>query len=190
MTTTTYPTVDIETVEQRARRYPAGATAAPPWARRAAVAAIVTTVPSALWRIAMAVGVPVGVSDEVLAERFAFPSWGTAYVFGLSLLLVGLASLTLGLVQPWGEVVPRWMPVVGGKRVPPLAAVVPAAAGAALLTLLWISAMSNFGAISEDFGLKGPAEAVVLACYAPLLAWGPLLGAVTVSYHRRRRAGR
>ncbi len=186
-TTTTHPTVDIETFERRERRRPAPATTAPRWARRAAVAAVLTTVPSALWRIAMAVGVPVGVRDEYRAAHYAFPSWGTVYVFGLSFLLVGLASLTLGLVQPWGEVAPRWMPVIGGKRVRPLAAVVPAAVGAILLTLLWVSALSSFGAIAEEFGLAGAAMAVVLVCYTPLLGWGPLLGAVTVSYYRRRR---
>jgi len=26
----------------------------------------------------------------------------------------------------------------------------------------------------------------MLACYAPLLLWGPLLGALTIAYYRRR----
>ena len=30
---------------------------------------------------------------------------------------------------------------------------------------------------------------VAVAAYAPLLLWGPLLGAVTISYWRRRRRG-
>jgi hypothetical protein len=30
---------------------------------------------------------------------------------------------------------------------------------------------------------------VAVAAYAPLLLWGPLLGAVTASYWRRRRHG-
>lgn len=187
-TTTAVRTVDIATVAPR--RVPAHAPAAPRWARRAAGLAVLTTIPSALWRIAMSIGVPVGVNAEYRAEHYAFPSWGSARVFGLSFLLVGLAALTLGLVQPWGEVAPRWMPLIGGRRVRPQAAVVPAAIGAVLLTLLWISVLSNFGAIAEEFGLTGPAKAVVLACYAPLLAWGPLLGAVTASYRRRRRGGR
>lgn len=186
-TTTTHPAVDIETFEQRAGSAPDPTTTAPRWARRAAVLAVLVTLPSEIWRILMAVGVPVGVSEGVLAARFGFPGWGTMYVFGLSLVEVGLASLTLGLVRPWGEVAPRWIPVIGGKRVRPLAAVVPAAVGAFLLTLLWVVMLSNFGMIAEEFGLEGPAEAVVLACYTPLLAWGPLLGAVTVSYYRRRR---
>lgn len=188
MTRTTMERIsDIQVIERAAPPALSPIPVAPRWARRAAVLAVLTTIPSALWRMAMAVGIPVGVSDEVLSERFGFPGWGTVYVFGLSLLLVGLASLTLGLVQRWGEVVPGWMPVVGGRRVPPMAAVVPASVGASLLTLLWASIMSNFGLVAEEFALEGAERAVVMACYAPLLLWGPLLAAVTVSYYRRRR---
>ena len=188
MTTTTMDRAgDIEVIERAAPPASSPVTAAPRWARRAAVLAVLTTIPSALWRMAMAVGIPVGVSDEVLSERFGFPGRGTIYVFGLSLLLVGLASLTLGLVQRWGEVVPAWMPLLGGRRVPPMAAIVPASMGAGLLTLLWVVVMANFGLVADEFGLEGPEAAVVMACYAPLLLWGPLLATVTVSYYRRRR---
>ena len=179
------------TTHSRVSEQPAGASspvpAAPRWARRAAVMAVLTTVPSALWRIAMAVGIPVGASEQVVSERFGLPSWGIAYVVGLSLLLLGLAWLTLGLVQRWGEIVPSWIPLIGGRRVPPLAAAVPAFVGSALLTLLWVTAMANFGLIAEEYGLEGAEQAVVVACYAPLLLWGPLLAVVTASYLRRRR---
>ncbi len=167
--------------------------AAPPpprWARRAASLAVLTTVPSGLWRIAMAVGIPVGASDQIRRERYGFPGWGTVYVCGLTLLLVGLALLTLGLVQRWGEVLPRRIPLVGGKRVPPLAAVVPAGAGAVALTLLWASTMANIETIWALYGLDGSERVLMMACYAPLLLWGPLLGAVTISYHRRHRPDR
>ena len=165
--------------------------AAPPpsWARRAAVLTVLTTVPSALWRMAMAVGITVGASEQIRSEQYGFPGWGTVYVFGLSFLLVGLGLLTLGLVQRWGEVVPRWVPLVGGKPVPPMAAVVPAGAGAVALTLLWVSTFSNVGTIWALYGLDGAERVLMTACYAPLLLWGPLLAAVTVSYHRRHRPG-
>ncbi len=148
---------------------------------------MLTTLPSGLWRTAMAVGIPVGVSDQIRHERYGFPGWGTVYLFGLTLLLVGLALLTLGLVHRWGEVVPRWIPLVGATRVPPLAAVVPAGSGAGALTLLWLSAMSNVEEIWAVYGLDGAERALMMACYAPLLLWGPLLAALTVSYHRRHR---
>jgi len=166
------------------------ATPPPRWARRAAVLAVLTTVPCGLWRMAMAVGIPVGASDEILRERYGFPGWGTVYVFGLSFLLVGLALLTLGLVQGWGEVVPLWIPLVGGKPVPPMAAVVPAGTGAAALTVLWAGTFSNVGEIWALYGLDGAERVFMMACYLPLLLWGPLLAAVTVSYHRRHRRAR
>ena len=173
-----------------ARSITLGGDSAPPrWARRCAWLAVLTTVPSGLWRMAMAVGIPVGASDEIRREHYGFPGWGTVYVFGLTFMLVGLALLTLGLVQRWGEVVPRWIPFVGGRRVPPLAAVVPAGGGVAALTLLWVSTMSNVETIWVRYGLEGGERVLMMACYAPLLLWGPLQAAVTVSYHRRHRAG-
>lgn len=105
----------------------------------------------------------------------------------ITLLLIGLGLLTLGLVQPWGEVLPRWIPWLGGRRVRRLAAIIPAGTGAAALVLLWTSTFSHIGLIFAEFGLDGGARVVVGACYAPLLLWGPLLAAVTVSYARRTR---
>lgn len=96
-----------------------------------------------------------------------------------------LALLTLGLVRPWGEVLPKRIPFIGGKRVPPLAAVIPAGTGALALTLLWASAFSSLGDIFVLYGLDGTERIVVLACYAPLLLWGPLLASVTLSYAKR-----
>ena len=167
-----------------------GPIAPPRWARRAATLTVLTTVPSGLWRMAMAVGVPVGVDRDYWSGHYGFPGWGTAYVFGLTLLLVALAFLTLGLVRPWGQVLPRWVPFVGGRLVPPLAAVISAAAGAVAVTLLWISAFSNLDGIFVLYGLEGVERIVVLVCYAPLLFWGPLLAAVTLSYAKRTGVGR
>ena len=133
----------------------------------------------------MALGLPVGVDDSFRREHYGFPGWGTVYVVALTLLLLGLATLTLGLVRRWGEVAPRWMPFIGGSRVPPLAAIIPAAAGAATLTLVWVAAFLNLDDIFVVYGLEGGARIVLIASYAPLLLWGPLLGAVTVSYAHR-----
>jgi len=147
--------------------------------------AVLTTVPSGLWRMAMAVGVPVGADSDYRRQHFGFPGWGTVYVFGLTFLLVGLALLTLGLVRRWGEVTPRWIPFVGGRPVPRLAAVIPAFAGSVALTLLWVVELSSAPEIFTVYGLQGVHRTVVYACYTPLLFWGPLLAAVTVSYARR-----
>ncbi|CAN5600201.1 hypothetical protein BH20ACT2_BH20ACT2_21590 [soil metagenome] len=164
---------------------PAGPAAPPRWARRAALLAALTPVPSAIWRLSFAVGLPVGADTGFRETHYGFPGWGTAYLVGLTLLLAGLALLTFGLVRPWGEMLPTWMPFVGGRRVPPLAAIIAAGTGALALTLLLLVSFSNFGDIFAIYGLDGAERVVVLACYAPMLLWGPLLAAVTVSYAKR-----
>ena len=115
-----------------------------------------------------------GVDCTYRRAHYGFPGWGTLYVFGLSFLLVGLASLTLGLVRPWGETVPRWIPWIGGRTVRPLAAVIPAATGALALTLLWTTVF--LFVIQEIFvlyGLERFKRVAVGACYTPFLLWGP-----------------
>lgn len=93
------------------------------WTVWAAYAVLLCVLPSALWRIALVAGVfdykpPPSAS---MAEAIYVPS--------LSVVSVALALLTLGLVQSWGEVLPRWIPLLGGRRIPTLAAVIPALAG-------------------------------------------------------------
>ncbi|MEU8034172.1 hypothetical protein AB0C13_37220 [Streptomyces sp. NPDC049099] len=89
-------------------------------------------------------------------EQVHAPGWGSFYLIGLSLVSELLAFLTLGLVQSWGETWPRWIPYLRGDRVP-----------AHMEASLWGTWLLNIA-------------------YAPLLLWGPLLGAVTVHYYRRR----
>ncbi|GAB3484919.1 hypothetical protein [Amycolatopsis cihanbeyliensis] len=165
-------------------------TAIPRWANVAAHLAAASAVPSGLWRIAMGLQIPVGFTEAGLRE-FSIPGWGTVYVFGLSLLAEALAFLTFGLVRRWGEVMPRWVPVLGDRRIPPLAAIVPAMAGAVAVTLItWWSAL-NWGkagdAMPSGTMEEGdPYQLVMTLCYAPLLLWGPLLVMVTLHYWRRR----
>ncbi len=154
----------------------------PRWAVVAAHTVPWITLPSGLWRLALVAGLPVA--------KLAVPNWGQGlYIVMLSVVSEALALLTLGLVREWGEVVPGWVPLIGGQRVRPAAAVTAALAGAAGLTLIlgWA-----FYAQIADLG-DGPIgnaaqQALLLVCYLPLIAWPPLLVAVTVAYHRRRTA--
>ncbi|MDT5024616.1 MAG: hypothetical protein QOE61_1042 [Micromonosporaceae bacterium] len=87
----------------------------PHWARWAAHVAPLTTLPTGLWRTGMAFGFPTGYTDQAVRANFDAPGWGSLYLIGLSVLLEGLALLTLGLVKSWGDVPPpRWIPFVGG----------------------------------------------------------------------------
>ncbi|WP_371528663.1 hypothetical protein OG302_24050 [Streptomyces sp. NBC_01283] len=154
----------------------------PRWAVIAAHAVPLATLPSGLWRIALVAGLPVA--------DMPVDGWGErVYVLGLSVVSECLALLTLGLVRGWGEVVPGWIPLLGGRGVRPLAAVIPALLGAAGLLLItgWFvyAAFADLGPGVTDSAAR---QAVLVACYAPLLLWAPLLVAVTAAYYRRRTA--
>ncbi|MCX5378713.1 hypothetical protein [Streptomyces sp. NBC_00091] len=153
----------------------------PRWAALAAHAVPLVTLPSGLWRIALVAGLPVAAEPvRTVGESL--------YVLSLTVVSEALALLTLGLVQPWGETVPRWIPLLGGRNVPPLAAVIPALAGATALFGLWgwvgyvMAANLAAGSVTDT-----PAQLVLLlACYLPLLAWAPLLTVSAIAYYRRR----
>jgi hypothetical protein len=82
--------------------------------------------------------------------------------------------------------------------VPARGAVVLAAAGATALTLLWTWLTVAFGLGRRLDGSVNTGPTVlelhdwqgwlVVVVYAPLLLWGPLLGALTIAYWRRRRS--
>ena len=149
--------------------------------RFAAHAVPFMTLPSALWRFALLLGLPV-------MSGVTIRPWEYPYIFSLSLVTEGLALLTLGLIQPWGETFPRWVPWFAGGRVPARVVVVAAGLGSVALTVIWGFAFRNAFDPSFLGGFGGPVQrAVVIVCYAPLLLWGPTLAYVTVAYRRRRR---
>jgi hypothetical protein len=159
--------------------------------------------PASLWRIAVCtLHLPIargGLAGTGGSSGAAsVPLW--LYVIMLSVLSELLALAAVGLVSPWGEVFPRWVPWLRGRRVPVSFAVIPAALGSAVLTLLWAWCAVNQ---LQGRGINGrplPGDAplgfsdwqgiLAVAAYAPVLLWGPLLAAVTVSYWRRRSARR
>lgn len=161
--------------------------------RLAATAAALTLVPSGLWRIAVALGVPSGFAEGDPLHAANFPGALSFYLIGLSVVAELIGLLSLGLVRGWGEVLPAWVPWLGGRRIPVLAAVVPAALGATAVTLI-----SVFGALTwnspDTMGSPsaptGTAYWVMTLCYAPLLLWGPLLAVATTAYYRRRHQNR
>ncbi|MFD9575552.1 hypothetical protein ACFWBI_37755 [Streptomyces sp. NPDC059982] len=158
---------------------------APRWAVRAAHVAALTALPAGFWRLLLAAGY-LGGYTEAGYQALGVTGWGAAYVASLSVATEALALLTLGLVRPWGEVLPRWVPFLAGRRVHPLAAVVPAGLGAVALTVIW-TPFALWWAIPHP-GMTALGSTVAGFLYLPLVAWGPLLGAVTFSYYRRRHA--
>jgi hypothetical protein len=155
-------------------------TPAPRWAVRTAHIVPLCVLPSGLWRIALVAG--------VAGYHGRLKPWEGPYILSLTVVSEALALLTFGLVRPWGEVVPGRIPFLGGRRIPVMAAVIPAALGAFAVTAIWTFATVNSPNLADgSMGLRGAALWAVYACYAPLLAWGPLLALVTAAYYRRRR---
>ncbi|MFI6980977.1 hypothetical protein ACIBSV_20635 [Embleya sp. NPDC050154] len=159
-------------------------------ARWAAKGAALTLLPTGLWRTAIAFGMPSGFAAGDPLHQSNYPGKYSFYLIGLSIFAELVGLLALGLVQRWGEVMPRWVPWLGGRRIPRPAAVIPAATGAVLVTLITV-----FGAIGwndpDNMGHPDSPDGgyywLMTAAYAPLLLWGPLLAIATIAYHRRRK---
>ncbi len=104
------------------------------------------------------------------------------------LLLGGAAALggvlTIGLVRPWGEVFPRWVPGWAGRPVPVGAAAVP---GGVVAAVLCVSAAPMLvSMLTSDLSPTEKALSVVLF---PFWVWGPALALAVWGYvgHRRRQ---
>jgi hypothetical protein len=154
------------------------------WGRVAVWVAAAVPVGYAATRFAWAFGIPLGFSTDQLRdmdEEMPGIWWGGAALAGM-----GLAGsvLTFGLIRPWGERFPRWIPVLRGRRVPVPLAVVPALVVAAAVT----SAGLMFARV-----LYLDPDPGKLAMMGPGLlwpVWGAALAFAAVAYGVRRRGGR
>jgi hypothetical protein len=131
-------------------------------------------------RWAWALGIPLGVSAEFLAE-----GEGGLWLAGAYLATFGALGgiLTLGLTQRWGEIFPRWMLGLRGKRVPPLLAVIPAGFVSIIVTVAGITYIRWTIAGRFEMAEWG---AWLPECFWPI--WGAALATATIAYHRRRTA--
>ncbi len=87
--------------------------------------------------------------------------------------------LTIGLIRPWGEVFPRWMPGLAGRRVPIAAAAVPGGLIAATVTFAAVPMLIMFGEQGWANGLMG---AIAFPCWY----WGPALALAVWGYVAHR----
>jgi len=159
----------------------------PRWAVVAAHLTPLVILPSGLWRIGVALGLSMGIVKNGAPAHIE--NGESIYVVGLSVVSEAAALLTLGLVRPWGERVPSWLPVLGGRRVAPAAAITPALIGALIVQVIWAFAFRDFPDLSGlEFSGSGW-KMLMIVCYLPGLLWAPLLVAVTYAYYRRRCHG-
>ena len=163
------------------------------WGRIAVYVAMVPPVFYALTRYAWALGLPLGLGEEQFRRGQESGMWiGGALSLG-SFCLLG-AVLMLGLVQRWGEVFPRWMPGLAGRRVPIALAVVPASLASVLLIVGGIGIWSGLPQMVAGLAAIGAGRleivgAVVFQLGPTLLfpVWGAALAAAALGYYYRRR---
>lgn len=166
----------------------------PSWLVLCAWGAFAAVVPSAVWRVAMIVGLVPGTASLRAFELAGNPALGYAYVFGLSAFQLAFGYLTVGLVRPWGEhlfgrTIPTGLPVALGVL--------------GGLAVTWLFNISMVSAIAHgqrpDAGhVSGWPLVVMVWCYLPILLWGPLVLASVAGYwhcratvpHRRGPTGR
>ncbi|MEU9889359.1 hypothetical protein [Sphaerisporangium sp. NPDC051011] len=150
------------------------------WSRRATITAVAIPLLYAASRFAWAMHIPLGIDDAKL--RFLWDSGGVWAGLGLASFATVGAILTLGLVRRWGEVFPRWMVGLAGRRVPVKLAVIPAAYVVPIV-------------ITGGIGIMTSPELVNMTGYSPVLIathmlwplWGVALAVATYAYYLRRR---
>lgn len=145
-------------------------TPASPSERRIAHTIALLPLPSSIWRIVLAAGVPLGYTEAGYDHLVGDQPW----VLVLLTVLVEVAAVAaLVLVSPRAAVLPRRLVVV-------LAGI-----GTLVLAGLWTPFL-GWWAISHP-GMTDAGVLWVGVLYLPLVAWAPLLAWLTVRYVRRSR---
>ena len=114
------------------------------------------------------------------------PASGYVYVFALSGVQLIAGFLAIGLVRPWGE---RFL----GRRVHLAPVLVVATLGGLAVTWLftiWMTTQVLAGRRPDNGLVSGIPLSIMVACYAPMLLWGPLELLATAGYWKRRAAYR
>ena len=155
------------------------------WGRVAVYVAMVVPVLYALIRYAWALGLPLGMTEEYWRQGQARGEWISG-IFLATFALVG-GFLMLGLVQRWGEIFPRWMIGLAGRRVPIGLAVVPAAIMAVLFMVAGIAMWSGFDQMAAGAEATGQDVWIVAGPVLLFPIWAVALAVATPGYYYRRR---
>ncbi|TDD21498.1 hypothetical protein [Nonomuraea diastatica] len=163
------------------------------WGRVITYVAIAAPWGYAVVRLAWALDIPAGVSTEFL-RRMESANDG-AGAKGMELVLAGMCAggslLTVGLIQRWGEIWPRWLVGLAGRPVPsafPVTFASLAAVGVTAVGLSWARGLP--GLIANGFSGDIEGYPVGPLFYLPIpafLIWGVALGLATLAYYYRRR---
>ncbi|ADB31072.1 hypothetical protein Kfla_1980 [Kribbella flavida DSM 17836] len=158
------------------------------WQRRIWIAAVVLPLVYAARQLAWAAGVYVGVTDEFI-EPYTAPGARLTELVLAAATILG-AVLTTGLGRRWGSQAPRWIPLVGGREIPVLLAVIPGMVIAVILSAAGLSIYRGLLAMALGLTPVEPSAAMEnWAVWLPTLCWLPwgiTLGLATADYRRRR----
>jgi len=124
------------------------------WGRVAVYVAMAAPIFYALTRYAWALGFPLGMGEEQFRSGQEAGKWIGGALFLGNFVLLG-AFLMLGLVQRWGEVFPRWMVGLAGRRVPIALAVIPASLASVLLIVGGIGSWAGLGQMLANAAAAG-----------------------------------
>ena len=150
--------------------------AAARWGRVATLVAAAGPLPYGLLRMTWLTPWPVGLPDG---------SDPALRLFGLALGVAALggAVATVGLIRPWGEVWPSWVPVLRGRPVPVR---VPVVAGGLVAVVLLAASPAMIAIGVAGLASGDPFEAAFLVLF-PTLPWGLALAAAVTAHALRRR---
>jgi hypothetical protein len=163
------------------------------WGRIALFVAMVAPIFYAFTRYAWALGFPLGMGEERFRHGQESGMWVMGAFFLGNFMLVG-AILMLGLLQRWGEVFPRWMVGLAGRRVPIALAVIPASLASVLLIVggitIWFDLPPMVAALAAAGAQEMEFIGAILFELGPTLlfpVWGVALAVATLGYYYRRR---
>jgi hypothetical protein len=149
--------------------------------------AIGAALPTAVWRAVVGLGPTLG-TPAAWRDFQDIPGAGSAYVLGLSVVQLGAALLTLVLIRPNGDRVPRWSPVAAGRRLPVWLVAGGALLGATVLAAICVMSVLAWAAVDPFTGAPLDGWAVLCrACYLVAPLWPLFLIITTIGYVRHRR---
>ncbi|WP_086820829.1 hypothetical protein [Allokutzneria sp. NRRL B-24872] len=148
--------------------------AAARWGRYVTIAAALCPLPYGLMRMSWLTPVAL-LGPENVTESAGIRLMGLLLGFAA----LGGSVLTLGLIQRWGEIWPRWVPVLRGRPVP---LAFPVTFGALIAAVMAFAGVS-FGIMA----LSGPDPRPEMLLVFPFPLWAPLLAAAVLAYYYRRR---
>ena len=162
------------------------------WGKAATYAAFLLPLPYGITRLAWALGLPLGIDQDLSGD----PLTARIGEVGLATLAIGGGTVTLGLIRPWGEIWPRWVPFLAGQRVPVALPTILGGVAALAITVggLAFVRLAIIGALGLAPEPAEPPAYTGWATWAPGWLWpfwGIALAVATIAYyHHRHDQGR